>query len=40
MTVVSVPYDNEAAVADALREKDLPKREAYIREIQTGIYSR
>ena len=40
MTILSVPYDNEAAVAAALADDDLPYREAYIREIRTGIYSR
>ena len=40
MTVLSVPYDNEAAVAAALRDDGLPRREAYINEIRTGVYSR
>jgi len=39
-TVLSVPYDREAAVADALASPGLPHRDAYIREIRTGIYSR
>ena len=38
MTVLSVPYDNRAAVAAV--PEGLPRREAYIREITTGIYSR
>ena len=40
MTVISVPYDNEAAAEDARRAADLPHREEYIREVLTGIYSR
>ena len=40
MTILSVPYDNEAAVAAAMADDGLPFRDAYIREIRTGIYSR
>ena len=40
MTILSVPYDNEAAVAAAMADNSLPYRDAYIREIRTGIYSR
>ena len=40
MSVISVPYDNEAAAEVARRDANLPHREAYIREILTGIYSR
>lgn len=40
LTILSVPYDNEAAVAAALADDKLPYRDAYIREIRTGIYSR
>lgn len=40
MTILSVPYDNEAAVAVALQDDNLPYRDAYVREIRTGIYSR
>ena len=40
MTVLSVPYDNEAAAEDARRDPDLPHRDAWIREVLTGIYSR
>ena len=40
MSVISVPYDNEAAAEVACRDAHLPHREAYIREILTGIYSR
>ena len=40
MTILSVPYDNEAAVAAAMADDGLPRRDAYIREIRTGIYSR
>ena len=39
-TVLSIPYDREAAVADALAAPGLPRRDAYIREIRTGVYSR
>ena len=39
-TVISVPYDNEAAAEFARQEEKLPHRESYIREILTGIYSR
>lgn len=38
MTILSVPYDTAAAVA--LADPHLPHREAYIREITTGVYSR
>lgn len=40
MTILSVPYDNQAAVNAALRDNALPFRDAYIREITTGVYSR
>ncbi len=40
MTVVSVPYDNGAAAEDARRDPDLPHRDAWIREVLTGVYSR
>ncbi len=40
MTIVSVPYDNEAAAEEARREPNLPHRDSYIREVLTGIYSR
>ncbi len=40
MTVISVPYDNEAAAEDARRDPDLPHRDAWIREVLTGLYSR
>lgn len=40
MTILSVPYDNEAAADIARREEDLPHRESFIREVLTGIYSR
>lgn len=40
MTILSVPYDNEAAVAAAMADDRLPHRDAYIRELRTGIYSR
>ncbi|MBR6028523.1 MAG: metallophosphoesterase family protein [Clostridia bacterium] len=39
-TILSIPYDREAAIQDALDSPDLPHQDAYIREIRTGIYSR
>ena len=38
MSILSVPYDNAAAVA--LADEHLPHRDAYIKEIITGVYSR
>lgn len=38
--MVSIDYDREQAIADAQASPHLPNRGAYIREIQTGIYSR
>ena len=40
MTVLSVPYDNEAAAELARRDEQLPHRESFIREVLTGVYSR
>ena len=40
MTILSVPYDNEAAAEIARQDEHLPHRESYIREVLTGIYSR
>ena len=40
MTILSVPYDNEAAAEIARQEVNLPHRESFIREVLTGIYSR
>ena len=40
MTVLSVPYDNEAAAEIARQDAALPHRESFIREVLTGIYSR
>lgn len=39
-TTLSIPYDNEAAVRIARDYPNLPKRDAYINEILTGVYSR
>lgn len=39
-TVVTVPYDNEAAAQLAREDPNLPHREAYITEVLTGVYSR
>lgn len=38
MTILSVPYDIDAAVA--LADERLPRREAYLHEITTGEYAR
>lgn len=40
MTVLSVPYDNEAAAEVARRDVHLPHRESFINEVLTGVYSR
>lgn len=40
MTILSVPYDNEAAAEIARRTEGLPSKAAYINEILTGVYSR
>ena len=40
MTILSVPYDNEAAAEVARQDVALPHRESFIREVLTGIYSR
>lgn len=40
MTILSFAYDNEAAAQIARDDVHLPHREAYIREVLTGIYSR
>lgn len=39
-TVLSVPYDNQKAADIARKTPDLPRRNAYVREVLTGIYSR
>lgn len=40
MSIVSVPYDNEKAVAAAMADDNLPYRAEYITEIRTGHYAR
>ena len=40
MTILSVPYDNEAAAEIARQDEQLPHRESFIKEVLTGIYSR
>lgn len=40
ITFISLPYDNAQAVQDAENAPDLPQREAYIKEISTGVYGR
>ena len=37
---ITVPYDREAAVRDALEAENMPYRELYIEEIRTGRYCR
>lgn len=40
ITILSVPYENRKAVETAEGYPELPLREAYQREVLTGIYSR
>lgn len=40
MTILSLPYDNEAAAALARADEQLPFQQAYITEVLTGVYSR
>ncbi len=40
MTILSVPYDNEAAAEVARQDVNLPHRESFIKEVLTGVYSR
>ncbi len=40
VTMVSVPYDVEAAIEDAQNDPWLPFRDSYITELRTAIYSR
>lgn len=40
MEVLSIPYDNNEAVEVTKQYPDMPRPEAYIKEITTGIYSR
>ncbi len=39
-TIISVPYDNRLAAQIARDDPYLPKKDAYIREVLTGVYSR
>lgn len=39
-SILSIPYDNEAAAELARRDPELPHRDAYIHEVLTGVYSR
>lgn len=39
-SILSVPYDNEKAAQIAEETEGLPNKEAYIREVLTGVYSR
>ena len=36
----SLPYDRERAIADAQDAPEIPRIDTYIREVQTGLYSR
>ena len=40
MTILAVPYDNEAAAEAARQDPHLPHKEAFINEVLTGVYSR
>ena len=40
ITILSVPYDNQKAADTAALYPELPNKEAYIKEVLTGIYSR
>ena len=40
MSILSVPYDNEAMAEIARRDDALPHRDSFVREVITGIYSR
>lgn len=40
MSILSVPYDNAAAAEVARQDVHLPHREAFIKEVLTGVYSR
>ena len=40
VTVVSLPYNNQKAVEEALEQPNLPYSQSYVREILTGVYSR
>lgn len=37
---IYLPYDRERALDDARNAQDMPKREAYLQEIATGVYGR
>lgn len=40
LSYICLPYDRQHAVRDAENAPRLHKREAYVREVETGIYSR
>ena len=40
MNILSIPYDNQLAAKIADDYPDLPNKEAYKKEVLTGIYSR
>lgn len=39
-SILSIPYDNQAAADIARQDPNLPHRDAYINEVLTGYYSR
>lgn len=40
MNVLSIPYDNQLAIKIAEECEGLPNKEAYKKELLTGVYSR
>lgn len=40
LTFVTLPYDNQAAVAETLAQPLLPDGDAFVAELKTGVYSR
>lgn len=40
ITILSVPYDNQKAADIADQYPDLPRKEAYQKEVMMGVYSR
>lgn len=40
LSYITLPYDNEAAVQEALLQAELPDGDAFVNELRTGVYSR
>lgn len=40
LSYITVPYDNEAAVAETLAQPELPDLNEFVSELRTGVYSR